>query len=277
MHTDPMTPDQFAAYLALAGLSDSSIRNYRPMFVRWCDYATTRGRDPFTPDALTVRAFAAQLTGTRSIIAHARAMIGHLCRATASPDTSAAIPLPRQPRRTSRALEPDRAAALVVEARRAGLAGLAVLVGLYTAARRSEIASLAWRHVNLDAGMVTLTRDKTRDLHTVPAHPELVALLAERRIPGETWVFAGSYGGHVAPATVWSWVTAVAERAGVGHVTPHVLRHTALTLANDATGDLRAVQQLAGHTDPAVTAGYTRASSAALAAAVGALNYTSAG
>ena len=56
-------------------------------------------------------------------------------------------------------------------------------------------------------------------------------------------------------------------------VTPHRLRHTALTTANDVTGDLRAVQDFAGHTDPAVTARYTRTSRDALSRAVMALDY----
>ena len=268
-----MDHEQFAAYLTVAGLADHTVRNYRAMWVRWHDYATAHGRDPLTPDALTVRAFAAQLTGTRSLIAHARATIGHACRALEVADTSGAIPLPRQPRSTSRALDREHAARLVEHAHRCGLAGLAVLVGLYTAARRGEIASLSWRHVDLEAGRVTLTRTKTRDLHTVPLHDALRAVLEVRRVAGEVWVFPGRHGGHVAPATVWRFVQDVAAGAGIGPVTPHQLRHTALTLANDATGDLRAVQTLAGHASPQVTAAYTRADDRAMTGAVAALDY----
>ena len=41
-------------------------------------------------------------------------------------------------------------------------------------------------------------------------------------------------------------------------MTTHRLRHTALTVANDTLGDLRAVQTFARHASPAQTAGYTR-------------------
>lgn len=265
--------ETFGAYLALQELSEATIRAYRPLFVRWCDYATAAGRDPFRPDPLTVRAWAAKLPGTRALVAQARAMIGHLCTALEVDDVSAAIPLPRQPQRPARALEPDAARALVAAAHRSGLAGTAVLVGLYTAARRSEIASLAWRRVDFASGQLTLERSKVRDLHTVPLHPVLASHLEDRHVPGELWVFPGRHGGHVAPATVWRWVLEVADAAGIGKVTPHQLRHTALTVANDATGDLRAVQTLAGHTDPAVTARYTRSSAGAMRRAVGALDY----
>lgn len=265
--------DQLAAYLTLAGLSEASVRNYCALYLRWCDWSIAAGRDPARLDPLAVRAWAAQLPGGRSLRAQARAVIGHACRATGQADTSAAIPLPRHPRPASRALPPAQAAQLVAAAHRAGLAGVAVLVALYTAARRSEVASLSWRRVDLGARTVILERPKTRDLHRVPLHSQLAEVLEPRRVPGERWVFPGRHGGHVAPATVWSWVGEVAEAAGLERVTPHQLRHTALTVANDATGDLRAVQTLAGHTDPAQTALYTRASSEAVARAVAAISY----
>ncbi|MBA2557900.1 MAG: site-specific integrase [Chloroflexi bacterium] len=270
-------PDQFAAYLIMAEKADNTIRNYRAMFIRWCDWAIAHGRDPYRPDPLAVRAWGATINGTKSSLAHARATIGHLCAALGVEDVSPAIPLPREPRRNHRALHHHQAVALVQQAHQAGLKGTAVLVALYTTARRSEVASLSWHRIMFDIGQVTLVRPKTRDLHTVPLHPVLAEHLEQRRTDGEKWVFPGRYGGHLAPATIWRYVLDVAEAAGVGHVTPHQLRHTSLTEAYDATGDLRAVQDLAGHTDPAVTARYTRTSERRLAAAVAALDYSSDG
>lgn len=74
--------------------------------------------------------------------------------------------------------------------------------------------------------------------------------------------------GHVHPQTIWQWVTDMAREAGISHVYPHRLRDTALTIVNDATGNLRAAQEIAGHSDPEVTAGYTRATDRMLADAV---------
>ena len=269
-----MDREQFAAYCVMQGLADQTVRNYTAMFVRWCDYATMHGRDPHTPDPLTVRAFAAQIVGTRSIVAHARATISHVCQALAVEDVSAAIPLPSQPKKpSSRALDHHQAVALTHHARQAGLKGTAVLVGLYSFARVSEIASLSWRNVKFEAKAITFVRPKNRDIHTVPLHPQLHEHLYQRWVPGETWVFPGRYGGHLSPARIREWVAEVAATAGIGHVTPHQLRHTSLTEVNDATGDLRAAQELAGHSDPAITARYTRKNEARMVAAVGALNY----
>jgi integrase len=49
------------------------------------------------------------------------------------------------------------------------------------------------------------------------------------------------------------------QRAGLKRpgISNHALRHTAATLGYLHTGDLRAVQELLGHTDPRMTARYT--------------------
>lgn len=265
--------ESFCAFLALRGRADGTIRNYRGMLLRWQDWAIAHGRDPDQPDPLAVRAWAVLLPGTASTRAQARATIGWLCEALEVDDVSHAIPVPRDPRRRSRALSRARAGALEEQAHASGLKGTAVLVGLYTAARRSEIASLSWSRVDFPGEQLTVWRPKTRDWHTVAMHPVLADHLEPRAVDGDMWVFPGRNGGHVAPATIWQWVLDVAEDAGIGRVTPHQLRHTCLTEANDATGDLRAVQDLAGHTNPAQTAMYTRVSGHRARAAVHAVDY----
>lgn len=201
--------------------------------------------------------------------AQARAAIGHAADLYGLDRPDGAIPVPREPRRPSRALSPADAATLEAAAHTAGLAGTAVLIGLYTAARRSEIAGMEWSRITDQT--VTFWRPKTKDWHTVPLHPALAEHLEQRR--GEGWVFPGRWGGHVSPAQVWRWACQVSEDAGLGRVTPHVWRHTCLTTANDASRDLRAAQELAGHTDPAVTARYTRVGADRLARVVNLLDY----
>lgn len=258
---------QFAAYLATEGKADSTIRNYRALFARWVDWSVAHDRDPWQPDPLSVRAWSAQLHGSRELLAQARATIGHLCAALEVDDVSTAIPLPRKPRRGPRPLDRAVAIQLARYAPLCGLRGTAVLVGLTTAMRRSEIAQLRWDGLDFAGRLVRFYRPKLRDWHTVAMHPVLAAHL-EPRQTGEQFVFPTANQGHVSPTTIGDWISAVAEAAGVGHVTSHRLRHTALTEAYDATRDLRAVQDLAGHTSPAQTAIYTRSSAAANAAAV---------
>lgn len=54
-------------------------------------------------------------------------------------------------------------------------------------------------------------------------------------------------------------LAARAEVQGAGRVTPHVLRHAAITLALDAGATLRDVQDFAGHADPRTTRRYDHA------------------
>jgi len=269
----PICPDRFAAFLAVSGLADATIRVYRPMFVRWCDYAISHGHDPYRPDPMAVRAWSKTVKGTRSSLAHARATIARLCAALEVDDVSEAIPLPRKPRHYQPLLTREQATKLVDAAQACGMKGTAVLIGLYTAGRISEIATLRWDRVDFDGGKVTLERPKVKDLHTVPLHPVLRSHLEERFVPDQYWVLPGRNGGHISPGRAREWIQEVADVAGIGKVTPHMLRRTTLTEAYDATGDLRAVQDFAGHTDPAVTATYTRTSEKRLVAAVAAVDY----
>lgn len=269
----PINRDQFMAYLIMQERADNTVRNYSALFLRWIDWATGEGVDPYRPTPIAVRSWARTINGSRSTLAQAKSMIGHLCRALDVDDVSPAVPLPRHSKRQHRGLEHDQAVALAETAKVSGIPGLAVLVGLFTAGRASEIASLSWRRIDFDARRVTLERAKLRDFHTIPLHPHLHALLEPRRIPGEVWVFEGRYGGHVAPKTVLGWVKEVATAAGIGNVTTHQLRHTSLTEAYDSTGDLRAVQDFAGHTKVETTVLYTRVNQRRMDAAIESLNY----
>ena len=91
----------------------------------------------------------------------------------------------------------------------------------------------------------------------MPVHEVVLRYMASVPRQGP-FVFPGRFGGPVNPATIWEWAREVARDAGLGDVPTHVLRHTALTAANDATGDLRATQDFARHAKPETTAGYTR-------------------
>lgn len=188
---------------------------------------------------------------------------------------AAAIRVPSKPRARCRAMAEADAVALERSARAdRHPAGLAVLFGLYCGLRRSEIAAL---HVDMfgEPGWLHVVGkgDRSRD---IPLHATLLDELAARRPPAP-WLFPGPGGrGHICPATVGNWLRRVAAAAGVDAVSPHVLRHTALATAHDRTGDLRAVQALAGHARPETTAVYTRTTTKALVAAVTAIDYAAA-
>ncbi len=168
-----------------------------------------------------------------------------------------AIRVPSKPQMRSRALEEPAAAILEEAARlRGDRKGLAVLLGLYLGLRRAEIASLCWSDFDDELAWVTIV-GKGDVTATLPVHPLLVSALKGLRKDAQ-WLFPGRFGKSVVPATIWDWSRQVAKEAQLGPVSTHVLRHTCLTTANDATGDLRAVQMFARHARPDTTAGYTR-------------------
>lgn len=189
-------------------------------------------------------------------------------------DPSRAIRVPRRPRMRCRALEPPQASLLAAAASRRALRGtrkgLAVLLGLYAGLRRSEIAGVRWADIGADGWLRVVGKGAERQ---IPLHPRLAAALAAFDGDRSGFVFGGSGGWRVNPTTVWTWVQELGREAGVPSLQTHVLRHTALATSLDATGDLRAVQELAGHARPETTAGYTRVLRGRLEAAAFAIDY----
>jgi len=225
-----------------------------------------------TPEQVCAYAETKPMTfATRSNL---RISLGHYWELAEHPSPpTRAVRVPRKEAMVCRALNHDDAVVLAGAARgRRDRQGLAVLLGIYQAMRRAEIAGLPWAAVDdVEKGWIKVF-GKGAKTRTIPLHPRVVEALANTPRRGE-WVFPGQSGGPVGPATVWNWVQLVCEEAGLPPVRPHWLRHTALATQNDRTTDLRTVQHFAGHARPETTAGYTRASKARLVEAVMALDY----
>jgi integrase len=183
------------------------------------------------------------------------------------------VRVPKKKRGVCRTAEEDEARAIVIRAKgRDDKQGLAVLLGLYLALRREEIAMLRWDAFSSD-GWVTIVGKGDQEAK-LPVHPVLLDALARLQREDLTWVFPGRKAGtHTAPATVWTWVGQVGREAGVENLTPHRLRHTALATANDRTGDLRAVQDFARHAKVDTTSMYTRSTARRLVEVMRAIDY----
>lgn len=182
-----------------------------------------------------------------------------------------AVRVPPAPEMVCRAIEEDQARDVVKVALGWHPVGTVVLVGMYLALRRFEIAKMEWSRFSEDLDWYTVTGkyDKTA---TLPVHHLLKDELGPRR--EGRWVFPGRFPDrHISPNTVWEWTQTVGRAAGIDHLRPHLLRHTALATANDKTGNLRAVQTFARHSKPATTSGYTRTTATRLREVSDALDY----
>ena len=123
-----------------------------------------------------------------------------------------------------------------------------ILLGRLACLRLSEITTLHTRHREGDVLRITGKGERQR---LVPVNDQLdVALIKLERAQGAGYFFPGRYGGAQHISTIGRKIT---TRVGSN---PHSLRHAGATAAYRATGDLRAVQLLLGHSSLATTQRY---------------------
>ena len=257
-----------------AGLGRRTIQQYMRAIWRAEEWFEAQGWSLARATPTQIAAFADTLPLTHSTRTILRASLRHYWTVSEHPKPpTAAIRVPPQEAMICRALDDDDARTLAAAARsHGGREGFAVLLGLYQALRREEIASMTWRGFEQVEGCMKIF-GKGAKTRTIPVHPVVDQALRGLPRSGE-WIFAGkSRGTHVSPATIWQWTRDLATSAGLPPIRTHWLRHTGLATMNDATGDLRTVQAFAGHSKPETTAGYTRATKRKLLEAVLSLDY----
>ena len=236
------------------GMSETTIGHYSAMLWRaecWCG---SRGLALAELDARTLADYSETLSGSSRRIFRS-ALRPYYAALDVDDPPIGAVRVPRKTRLVARPLELDQAQRLLAAAvAEGGHRGVAVLLGLLLGLRRFEIAKL--RFADFSGGWVRFVGKG--QLEAALPVPELV-MRGVASLPHESpFLFPGQSGGHADPSTVWGWVRSLAGDADIAEVSTHRLRHTCLTVANDTTGDLRAVQEFARHADPDTTAGYTR-------------------
>ena len=116
-----------------------------------------------------------------------------------------------------------------------------------------QIGAAYWLHVPLG---------KLRTDRYIPLHPQLKDLLdawlAERPAGLRTpWLFT-EHGQRIGQGRVDRAVAKAAQAAGIGHVSPHRLRHTLATQAINRGMSLEAIAALLGHRSMRMTMVYAR-------------------
>lgn len=125
--------------------------------------------------------------------------------------------------------------------------------------RRGELASLGLEHLNLDARKVWIMGKGKREripvtipIETTKALREWLDVRGTICLPHDVHVFCGlagpKYGKRLSGHGVWDIITALGMKVGI-KVAPHGLRHASITAALDATGDVRAGQRFARHSN----------------------------
>lgn len=233
-------------------------------------------------DPAAVRAFLAQMarrgagraTQARRLSA-LRGLFRFACReGVAESNPAAAVRTPRQERRLPRHLRPGELEDLLDAVGDAGVLGLrdrALLELLYaTGLRVGELVSLDWAALDL-SGRVLRVLGKGGKERMVPfGRPAAAALRAWRPAWGDLRaehaggeeldepVFLNHRGGRLTDRSVRRIVDRAVERAALARgVHPHTLRHTFATHLLENGADLRAIQELLGHSSLATTQRYT--------------------
>ncbi len=181
----------------------------------------------------------------------------------------AGIRAPKTGKRLPDALSPDQAAQLL-DAAASGPAELrdkAMFELLYSSGLRlAELIGIdaSQSRDMLSNGEISVT-GKGSKRRSVPvgskaleALKEWLAVRPSMAKPDEPALFVGSRGRRVAPRTVQARLVRWARKSGLGlAVHPHALRHSFASHLLQSSGDLRAVQELLGHSSISTTQVYT--------------------
>jgi site-specific recombinase XerD len=198
-------------------------------------------------------------------------------------DPAALLATPKQGRHLPRVLRVDQVNALIDAVEGEAVTALrdrALLELLYASGARVaeacgltiESLDLAQAQVRLDGKggkdrIVPIGRPAVAALTTYlrDARPALVGVDAARSSrdaprPLDAVVLRGDRGGPLGTRDARAIVERLGRRAGIGHVTPHTLRHSFATHLLEGGADVRVVQELLGHASLATTQRYTHLS-----------------
>lgn len=148
----------------------------------------------------------------------------------------------------------------------------AILEVLYaTGLRVSEVVTLKMADVNCEVGFLSCfgKGNKQRQVplgksaieHLTQYWPvrarALKAMKEKGKASGSELVFVTLQGKPMTRQGCWKMIVEYGKQAGIGHITPHMMRHSFATHLLEHGADLRSVQVLLGHSDIATTEVYT--------------------
>lgn len=276
--------DEFAA--SLTSLSDNTVASYGSdmrSFASWCERSDIL--DPSDVERATVRRYLAYLTTRRfarrtvarkvaSLRRYYRWLVG--VRATGT-DPTAGISVPSGAGRLPRVLDRGELSILLDTCdgtdepdwrRRRDDAVLELLYG--SGLRVGELCGLDVGSLSLGSGSATVWGKGSKERRVPLSEPAIKAISRWLAIRHDVVapdlgdvLFANERGKRLTPRDV----RRILDRRSPTPTHPHALRHTFATHLLDGGADLRAVQELLGHSDVATTQRYTHVSRERLSAA----------
>ena len=276
--------DDFAD--ALTSLSDNTVAAYTSdlrSFAGWC--ARSDLVDPAQVKRTTVRRYLAHLTTrqfARRTIARKAAAIRRYYHwlvgsGFADVDPTSGLSVPAGPGRLPRVLDQRELSGLLEGPvpdgepdwrRRRDDAVLELLYG--SGLRVGELCGLQVSSLSLASGAANVWGKGSKERRIPVSEPAVRAIRSWLAIRGDVLapeagdvLFGNERGRALTPRDV----RRIIDRRSLTPTHPHALRHTFATHLLDGGADLRAVQELLGHTDVATTQRYTHVSRERLSAA----------
>ena len=277
--------DDFAR--SLTRLSPATVTAYRAdvgAFAAWCERGAAASPDAVT--RTTIRRYLAHLTTrefARRTIARKTASLRRyfawaLARQIVTADPTIGVSVPAGEGRLPRVLDAGELAGLLdpegaTAEREAGSEPWrrrrddAILEVLYGSGLRvGEVCALTPSSLELEAGAATVVGKGGKERRVPLSEPAVAAVrrwLELREPEGPDALFRNERGRAMTPRDV----RRVVDRRAPVPTHPHALRHSFATHLLDGGADLRAVQDLLGHSDVATTQRYTHVSRERLSAA----------
>ena len=222
-----------------------------------------------------IRTYASQIfiegLGAKSIqrrLSAIRSFMNYLLREGMSKNNPAeGVKTPKAPKKLPGVLDIQQISQLldIQETDPLSLRDKAIMELIYSSGLRlSEIVRLNQIDLNLSDKSLTVIGkgDKTRMLpignEAIKSLRSWLSCRNELANPEEEALFVGSRGNRLSRRSIQSRIKHWARKNGIQQdVYPHLLRHSFATHMLEASGDLRAVQELLGHKDISTTQVYT--------------------
>lgn len=260
----------------LGGLSLATRRGYSTDVAQWIAWCVSHGIDARTVTGRDTTQWLADIShlspATRSRKLAAVNSFYRYLRDEGIVDADPAPPSSRRPRVRGhnaarlKGLDADQAQTLlrVADDSSARLAAIVSLM-LTTGLRVSEAASITPNMVTTDSGgrvvlTVTGKGERVRSVVVPPVAVERLAAIAPTN--GFEFYFRTSSGKQWTPDEIRDSIARLGRRAGILHLHPHALRHTAGTLSVKGGANIEAVRQMLGHASLNTTQQYVTAAGA---------------
>ncbi|TAE32177.1 MAG: site-specific tyrosine recombinase XerD [Candidatus Kapaibacterium sp.] len=272
---------QFTHHIALErGLAANTVSSYTIDLTRYLEFLSEQklqscaeALSPHITEFLEMLSELGLGTSSRTrYLASLRSFYKFLCMSELSEKNPAElIDLPKSQKTLPEVLTYHQIEQIILQPNTAtpdGLRNRAMLEMLYACGlRASELCGLQQRDILWEAEVVRVFGKGSKE-RVVPCGQSALHWVAEyQRLARPLWVkphgksddalFLNQRGGALSRMSVWNIVHDSAVGAGISEVHPHLFRHSFATHLLEGGANLRAVQEMLGHSDIATTQVYT--------------------